>query len=232
MRRFVLNTLYPFAISGLPLLGTPQALAADMRRTAGDRAEQAQRLVARHIAASGTAGFLSGLGGFFTLPIVLPANLAGVALVQLHMAASVAALAGLDPKRPDVKRRVVDCLVGTRPAEDNSRTRAAEDEAFDRIGLKLAERGLNFVLTNAIGAATWAGKRAAGRVQRRLVRGVPVLGGVIGAVSDGYVTLQVARNAFDAFLDEGGEAQVKALPPSSGDGLPEDVPAPPRPASA
>lgn len=232
MRRFVLNTLYPFAVSGLPLLGTPQTLAADMRRTAGDRAEQAQRLVMRHIAASGTAGFLSGLGGFFTLPIVLPANLAGVALVQLHMAASVAALAGLDPKRPDVKRRVVDCLVGTRPAEGDDGKRAAEDEALDRVGLKLAERGLNFVITNAIGAATWAGKRAAGRVQRRLVRGVPVLGGVIGAVSDGYVTLQVARNAFDAFLDDGGEPHPHAFSPSSGDGLPDDVPAPPRPASA
>lgn len=231
MRRFVLNTLYPIALSGLPVLGKPQDAAAEARRTVGGRAEQAERLVRRHIALCGAAGFVSGLGGWITLPFVLPANIAGVALVQLHMAASVAALGGKDPAQPDVKRRVVDCLVGAAQQGTEDENREAEQEAVDRFGIKLAERGLNFVISNAAGAAVWASKKVGGRLQRRIIRGVPVLGGVIGAVSDGFVTTQVARAAIETFIDEGGLPAQPLRLPSSGDGLPEDFPLPARPSA-
>ena len=221
VRRFVLDRLYPTVLDGVPGLGTPQAAAAEARAAGGSTDEQVDRLVRRPITLSASAGFLSGLGGWITLPIVLPANMAAVASVQLHMAASVAALAGLDPRSPATRDRVLGCLVGSGPADP---ARDAEQETLDRFGLKLAERGVNLVISAAAGAAKWGAKKATGRLQRRVLRGIPFVGGFIGAASDGYITMKVAEAARDEFF---GGISERTFPSSSGDGLPDGiVPAP------
>ena len=221
VRRFVLDRLYPTVLDGVPGLGTPQAVAAEARAAGGTTDEQVDRMVRRHIALSASAGFVSGLGGWLTLPVVLPANMAAVASLQLHMAASVAALAGLDPRSGATRERVLGCLVGSGPADP---ARDAEQETLDRVGLKLAERGVNLVVSATVGAAKWGAKKAAGRVQRRALRGIPLVGGFIGAASDGYVTMKVAEAARDEFF---GGVSEREFPPSSGDGLPDGVvPAP------
>ena len=179
-------------------------------------------MVRRHITLSASAGFLSGLGGWITLPVVLPANMAAVASLQLHMAASVASLAGLDPRSGATRDRVLGCLVGSGPADP---ARDAEQETLDRVGLKLAERGINLVVSATVGAAKWGAKKAVtGPIKKRALRGIPLVGGFIGAASDGYVTMKVAEAARDEFF--GGIAE-REFPRSSGDGLPDGVvPAP------
>ena len=221
VRRFVLDRLYPTVLDGVPGLGTPQQLAAQARAGGGSQDEQVDRLVRKHLAISASAGFLSGLGGWITLPVVLPANMAAVASVQLHMAASIAALAGHDPRLSGTRERVLGCLIGNGPVDP---ARDAEQETLDRVGVKLAERGLNLVVSATVGAAKWGARKAAGRVQRRVLRGIPLVGGFIGAASDGYVTKKVADAARDEFF---GGIPEPDFPPSSGDGLPAGVvPAP------
>ena len=224
MRRFVLDRLYPSVLGGLPALGTPADLAAEARAAGGSVEAQADRLVRRHLALSGATGFATGLGGWLLLPVTLPADLAGNALIQLHMAASIATLGGHNPAVPAVRDRVVDCLIGTQPANPD---RDAEQETLDRVGLKLAEQGVQLVVGAATGAFKWGAKKVVGGgVRRRLFRGIPLLGGVIGAVSDTYVAAQVARAARDAFIGGLTEPKAPDFPPSSGDGLPDDVVAP------
>ena len=63
-------------------------------------------------------------------------------------------------------------------------------------------------------------------------RGVPVIGGVIGAGSDGFVTTQVSRAARDTFFGGIEEPKEPSFPPSSGDGLPEGVVSPSAPSEA
>lgn len=230
MKRFLLDTLYPKMLDGLPGLGTPQELAASIREGGGSAEDQVDRLVRRHIALSSATGFVTGLGGWLTLPITLPADLVGVALLQLHMAASVAALAGHDPTLPVNRERVVGCLVGIAQEQDG---RDIEQETIDRTALKVAERGLNFVISNVGQLISWSTKKVVeGQIKRRLIRGVPVIGGVIGAVSDGYVTTQVSRAARDTFFGGIEEPKEPSFPPSSGDGLPEGVVSPSTPSEA
>ena len=218
VRRFVLDRLYPTVLDGVPGLGAPHELAAHARAEGGSQDEQLDRLVKRHITLSASAGFLSGLGGWLTLPVVLPANMAAVASLQLHMAASIAALAGHDPRQPGTRERVLGCLIGSGPADP---ARDAEQETLDRVGLKLAERGINLVVSATVGAAKWGAKKvASGQVKRRLFRGIPLVGGFIGAASDGYVTMKVAEAARAEFF---GGIPDPEFPPSSGDGLPDGV---------
>ncbi|MGB3545271.1 EcsC family protein [Rubrivirga sp.] len=222
VRRFVLDRLYPSVLTGVPGLGTPRERAAEARQGGGTLDEQADRLIRRHLALSASAGFLSGLGGWITLPVVLPANMAAVASVQLHMGASMAALAGHDPASPATRDRVLRCLVGSGPADP---ARDAEQETLDRVGLKLAERGVNLVVSSTVGAIKWGAKSVAKRqMSKRLLRGIPLLGGFIGAASDGYVTAKVAEAARDEFFGGIGEPSTHPdFPPSSGDGLPAGV---------
>lgn len=231
VRRFVLDRLYPSVLDGLPGLGTPRELAAEVRSAGGTLDEQVDRLIRRHIALTASAGFLSGLGGWITLPVVLPANLAGVAALQLHMAASVAALAGHDPRQAGTRERVLQCLIGAGPADP---ARDADQETLDRFGLKLAERGLNVVVSSVVGVAKWGTKKVVeGQIKRRLLRGIPLVGGVIGAASDGYVTSKVAQAARDEFIGGIPEPTDSPFSPSSGDGVPSDLtPASPEPSTA
>ncbi|MEL6616555.1 MAG: EcsC family protein [Bacteroidota bacterium] len=227
IRQFVFDRLYPRALDGLPGLGTPAQFAARFDDEAYSPRERGEQLVKAHIALSSATGFASGLGGWLTLPITLPANVGGVALLQLHMAASVACLAGKDPEDDLTRARILECLIGASPDPADGPVRDAEQETLDRVGLKLAEKGLNVAISAAASAAKWGAKQAATSVaRRRLLRGVPLVGGIIGALSDGFTTRQVARNALDTFLDDGGIPEPSDFPPSSGDGLPENTPTP------
>ncbi len=72
VRRFVLDRLYPTVLDGVPGLGLA---ARPGRRGPPGRVsvdDQIDHLVRRHIAVSASAGFLSGLGGWITLPVRAP----------------------------------------------------------------------------------------------------------------------------------------------------------------
>lgn len=206
MQAYLLRRIYPKALGGIPGLGTPTEAATRARRDAATPRSQAQSIVGNYLALSGTAGFLSNLGGWLTMPVTLPANLAGVALLQLHMGQTVAALAGHDPSAPAVRDRVIACLLGDATAEP---TRTETEEAVDRVGVKLAERALRTLAGQvakttgraAVGTAKWLAER---RLKRLITRGIPVVGGAIAAVSDAYSTRTVSRALLDAFFDSGG----------------------------
>ncbi|MEM6326742.1 MAG: EcsC family protein [Bacteroidota bacterium] len=233
VRQFIFDRLYPRAMEGLPGLGTPEDFAARFYDDGESPRERGERLVVAHIALSSATGFASGLGGWITLPITLPANLTGVALLQVHMAASVAALAGKNPRDELTRSRVLECLIGASPNPEAGPVRDAGQETLDRIGLKLAEQGLRTAISLAGDAITWGAKTAATSLaKRRLLRGIPLVGGVIGALSDGFTTRQVARNALDMFLDDGGIREPADFPPASGDGMPENTPEPAEPSEA
>lgn len=211
MKTFLLNQLYPRAVDGLPFLGTPEATAAPWRMRGGARRARAEKMIRRHVALAGTTGFVTGLGGWLTMPVTVPADLAGVALVQLHLAASCAVLAGRDLHAKATRDTIIECLLKTDQGENTE-----PEEATNRVGVKVAERGLRFFVGRAV---SWTAKKAGERIlARRFARGVPLVGGAIGAASDTYLTRVVARHALDAFFplsgDDGGE-------PLSGDGLPD-----------
>lgn len=200
MTSFLLNQLYPKAVSGLPLLDTPEKLAATYIRRGPSR-EHADAMIGRHIILAGGTGFATGLGGWITSPVTVPADLAGVALLQLHMAASCAVLAGFDLEDPATQKTVVECLLKT---DDDVNSEKAE--TINRVTVKLAEKGVRSI---AKASFIWTAAAAGRRIGGRIARGVPFLGGAIGAVSDAYNTRVVASHTLDTFFPE--ESEVKAL---------------------
>jgi hypothetical protein len=218
MKSFLLKPLYNRAVDGIPGLGTPAETAARFLAGPGTLHERAEEMTGTYTLLCGSAGFVFGLGGFITLPITLPANIIGVATLQLHLCAATAFMGGHDIHDDEVRKRSIACLVSGSDAEHLQESDEAT-EVFDRSAVKLAERGIRFLAEGAVGIATRATKWTATKVvtSRLPRRSLPILGGFIGGASDAYSTGKVAEVARQTFLTD-GKPLLTAAELAAGDG--------------
>jgi hypothetical protein len=187
----------------------PGAAEAGERRLAqasGDVDRAIHDLIEAHVRMAGLQGFLTNLGGVVTLAVTLPANVAGLAVLQCHMVAAIAHLRGYDLGDPRVRNAVLACLLGEEGVEHLVRRRRlpsspmgiatapAHDPELDRRTAEVVAQEL---------VAKVGGKRVATAAGRR----VPLVGGGIGALSDGYSTWRVGRYADKALLSRGRPRQ-------------------------
>lgn len=218
MKTLLLKPLYDRALDGLPMLGTPAETAGRFLAGPGTLHERAEQMAGTHTLLCASTGFVCGLGGFLTLPITLPTNLAGVAVLQLHLCAATAFMGGHDPHDDEVRDRSIACLISDTDAEHLDE-RDEATEVLDRSAVKVAERGIRFLAEGAVGLATRATKWTAKKVVTSQLprRSLPLLGGVLGGASDAYSTGRVAEAARRTFLDVSPEKLLVA-DLASGDG--------------
>ncbi|MFW5951751.1 MAG: EcsC family protein [Gemmatimonadota bacterium] len=198
MREDIFNRLYDRVNRGLPVVGTPRALAGRLLEETGTPANAADAAVSLATVLGGATGFVFGLPGFLLTPVTLPANVVGAAGIQLHMAATVAAIAGHDPDDPATRAACVACLERKVGREGRNEP---EEEVAVRTGIKVAERLLRLAGESAAKGASWAARRV---LLRQISRRIPGVGGLIGAGSDGLMTRHVGSCARRVFLGEGG----------------------------
>ncbi len=194
MRTDLFRGLYDRVNRGLPVLGSPAEMAERLLEETGTPAAASDAALSLATVLGGGTGFLFGLPGFLLTPVTLPANVVGAAGVQLHLAATIAALAGHDPADPAIRDACIACLekkVG-RPGRNHP-----EDALAIRTGIKLLERLLRLAGESAARGAGWAARRL---FLRQLGRRIPGVGGIIGAGSDGLMTRHVGRCAQARFL--------------------------------
>ena len=193
MRRPLFRLVYRRVLGGLPGLSPPDVLAERLRASSASLDAAADRAVALHVTLGSSQGFLFGLPGLLLLPLTLPANLAAAAAVQLHMVATLAALAGHDPRDEEVRERCIECLLRRGPGGPSAEE---AEEVATRASVKLAERGARWAAERAVRAVARSGLRRVG------IRSVPLVGGILGGASDGWVTRSVARCGREAFLGD------------------------------
>jgi len=151
-------------------------------------------VIENHVRYAGAQGFVTNLGGVVTAAVTIPANIAGLAMLQCRMVAGIAHLRGYDLDDPRVRNAVLACMLG----EDSVRslvkkkklpappmalaTAPTHDPKLDKV---IAAEVTSELLTKV------AGKRVATTVGRR----IPVVGGVFGAGADGFATWKIGRYA-------------------------------------
>ncbi len=174
----------------------PAAVAADkqLAEQRGDVERAVHEVIENHVRYAGAQGFATNLGGLVTAAVTIPANIAGLAMIQCRLVAGVAHLRGYDLADARVRNAILACTLGedsvTRlvrkrrlPAPPMAlATAPAHDPDLDRV---IAAEVTSELLTRV------AGKRVATTVGRR----VPVVGGLVGAGADGFATWQVGRYA-------------------------------------
>lgn len=184
-----------------PITGA-QAYAQARRAQFVDPEIAIRRIVRESIAAAGTTGFVTGLGGFMTMPVTIPANLAGTAMINARMVAAIAECRGWETTDPAVQQLVLLLIVG------ESAT-AALHAVGVRMGSELTKQVIKKVPVEAVRALNrkvgfmLLAKYGTKRSVLTLVKVVPFVGGVVGGSVDAGFTRAIASAAKKAFPSVG-----------------------------
>ena len=189
------------AIDGVGPLRSAGAAADDRLIVYGGDVEKTiGALTRRHAAVAGAEGFVTNLGGIATYAATIPANVAGVMLVQCHLVAAIAHLRGYDLEDPRVRNAILACLLGEENVKGLVKRKklpstpiglATSPAYSDVVGQLLGKE----VVTEALARA--AGKRAVTFIARK----IPVIGGGVAASNDALNTWQIGQYAADQFRD-------------------------------
>ena len=170
-----------------------------LERSNGDKKTAARKMANVQMAKSAMSGFLTNLGGLITLPIAIPADLSAVWFIQLRMIAAIAVMAGLNPKKDEVKTHCYACLSGQ-----------GGNEIIKRAGVEFSKRG-GYIMVGKIPAATLRAINQKIGIKLftkfgekgiiNIGKGVPLIGGAVGGTFDFVSTAIIANTAIKKFLN-------------------------------
>ncbi|HYP43590.1 MAG TPA: EcsC family protein [Propionibacteriaceae bacterium] len=190
-----LRRVLEMAIDGLgPVPSAKQVAGKALERQSGSVESAIESIVESHVRLASAQGFVANLGGVAALPVAVPANVTGMAVLHVRMIAAIAHLRGYDVNDNRVRTALVMCLlggeqIGRHIAEGKLPTSpmaVATAPVFDPdLDRRVAEEVVSD-LTSRIG-----GKNLALMVTKR----VPLIGGGVGAVMDGLATRQIGKYA-------------------------------------
>lgn len=174
----------------------PAAAAADkqLAEQHGRVDRGVHEVIENHVRYAGAQGLLTGLGGVVTATITIPANLAGLALVQARMVAGIAHLHGYDLDDPRVRNAVLACMLGRQQVDQRIRERALPGPPMAIATAPVHDPALDRVITAEVASdliQRVGGKRLAITIARR----TPIVGGAFGMGADGWATWRVGRYA-------------------------------------
>lgn len=191
----VVRLVMEVGIDGRRPLRSAPAVATRALEASGGDIEAAVRAVGRSAVRWGAVGgFVTGLGGFATMPVALPANLLEFYVQATRMAAAIATLRGYDVREPEVRTAVMLTLV-----------RSDADEVLRKVGMTTASgRMTTFALRKLPPSALMMVNKAVGfrllrgvseRFLLRLGRAVPLVGGAVSGVLDAWMMSRIAAHA-------------------------------------
>jgi len=195
------RTVLDRAIDGFgPMKSAVSSADAKLVDNNGDVEKAIRGLIRLHTSLAGVQGFVTNLGGVAAVAVAVPANVVGVTLVQCHLVAGIAHLRGYDLKDPRVRNAILACMLGEDTVLElikkkdipSSPMALATSPVHDP---KLDARIAAEVTTELFGKV--AGRRAATLIGRR----IPLLGGGVGAASDGMSTYQIGTYAAKELKD-------------------------------
>jgi hypothetical protein len=193
----IVERLLDLGIDGRGPVDSAQ-LVADKARSAHPDADRAiDAVVSQHQRIVAAGGFVTGIGGFVTLPVALPVNVAEFYLLATRMVAATASLRGYDLGQPEIRSAVLLTLVG-----------ADSDDLLQKAGLTTNGRLANLAAQRLPGPALMVlnkgvGFRLLSQIGRkslpRFGKAVPLVGGAIGAGLDVYLLRRIAAHARHEF---------------------------------
>ena len=191
----VLRQILELAIDGYQRFPGAERVAENkLARTGGDPQLAIEAVIDQHIRLAGVQGFATGLGGLITLPVALPANLTGIAIVQARMVAAIAHLRGYDLDDPRVRTAVITCLLGEEGIADRLKKSSLVSSPMAIATAPVFDPELDRQVSGEVVGeliARISGKKMALTVTRR----IPLLGGAVAAGVDGWSTYRVGLYA-------------------------------------
>ena len=194
----VVTMLLDIGLDGRGPIRSAAQVASAAKKEKGSREEAINAIARGTMLSGGIGGFVTGVGGFITMPIALPANVLEFYVQATRMVGAIAILRGYDIKEPRIRTAVLLTLVGSK-----------SDEVLKRAGMatgggRIAELALRnvppaalMVVNKAIGFRLMRG--VGSKLLGRFGRGVPVAGGFVGGGIDAYMMKKIADHAMQEF---------------------------------
>lgn len=189
----LVERLLDIGIDGRGSFDSARTIADNAFSDQGDAERAIDAVVNRHMKLAAAGGFVTGLGGFVALPVALPANVLEFYAVATRMVGAIASLRGYDVRDQGTRSAVMLTLVGA-DADDLLKKAGVgkagrlADLAAQRLpgpALMVLNKGIGFRLVSSVGKS----------VLGRFGKGVPVVGGVVGAGLDAYLLRRIAGHA-------------------------------------
>ncbi|MCW2832462.1 MAG: hypothetical protein JWN68_415 [Nocardioides sp.] len=194
----VVDMLLDIGLDGRGPFSSAAQVAQEALRDKGT-AEEAINAVARGtMLRGGIGGFVTGLGGFVTMPVALPANVFEFYVQATRMVGAVATLRGYDVEDERMRTAVLLTLVGSKSedvlkkagmATGGGRLATFALRGMPPAALMVVNKAVGFNLMRGVGT------KALGK----LGRGLPVAGGFVGGGIDAYMMKRIADHAMKEF---------------------------------
>lgn len=196
----LVNQLLSVGIDGVGPLKSAQGVAEKALKKANGKTETAVKaVIADHVKLATAGGFVTGLGGFFTLPVALPVNVVEFYLLATRMTAAVAHLRGYDVSRPGVRAAVLLVLTGSKADEVLSKVGlgGALGGTITQVALGKLPAAALMVVNKGVGFQIV--KSTTAKLLPKLGKGIPVAGGVVGGGLDAWMIHRIAGHARKEF---------------------------------
>lgn len=194
-----LDKLYSSALNGIPMVSCAVDDLVEDYLSKYETVEQAAAaLVRSQVMKCGTSGFITGFGGFITLPVTIPANLSSVFYVQMRMIAAIAAMGGYDVRSDQVKTQKYACLTGTSVVDLLKEAGINAGKQAARSAIKKIPGAVLTKINQRIGFRFITKFGEKGVVN--LGKCVPFVGAVIGGGMDVASTRMVGKRAIAEFI--------------------------------
>lgn len=197
----MLDTCYEKCLNGIPKLSrNVPALAEDYLKKTSTVQEACEKMLENQVHICATTGFLTSFGGAITLPASIAADIGSVLYVQMRMVACVAYLAGYDLKSDQVKTFVYMCLAGI---SINDAIKSVTLTVGTKFTKQMIEKIPGKVIIDINKKIGWRFLTKFGEKGTiNLVKGVPIVGGVIGGAMNWLETKAIAKRAYRFFVLE------------------------------
>lgn len=109
----ILDSCYEKCLNGIPKVSpSVEEMANDYLKKYKTKEEACEAMMRNQVAKCATSGFITGFGGFITMPVTLPANVTSVIYVQMRMIACTSYMGGFDLDSDQTQTLVYACLAG------------------------------------------------------------------------------------------------------------------------
>lgn len=209
----ILSWAYNQSLEGIPKVSKPiHELADDYLHRYKNRDLAIKKLIRSQLQKNTINGFLSGVGGAFTLPVTVAAistNITSVIYVQMRMIAAIAYIRGYDLKNDEVQTFAYACIAGKGISDvlkdagittalktgKNVVNKKISGEVLKKINQKI---GFRFITKNGEKGVI------------NLMKLVPAFGGIVGGGFD-YTSTKIIASRAEKLFGDSGIINVNAL---------------------
>lgn len=169
-------------INGLGVLPSAEKVAADHLSKAANDEDAINSVIAWRTAYAAGTGFITGMGGFATLPLAIPAGLVATYALAANTAAAIAHIRGYNIRSEQVRTMVLLCLIGEAVEEV---VKTAGITIGTKVGQNLIKQVPGKVLIEINKKVGFRLLTKAGQTGViNLMKMVPLIGGVVSGAFD------------------------------------------------